>query len=61
MDNFSEATIYQHQAMSVKIAQFLRGTVAVILVGGVMYAAALVAHREERVAPTPVASVASQQ
>jgi hypothetical protein len=44
-----------------RIGHVLRGTVAVILVGGVMYAAALVAHREERVAPTPVASVASQQ
>ena len=61
MDSFSEANIYQHQTTIVKIAQFLRGTVVVLLLGGVMYAAALVAHTQERVAPAAAAPISSQQ
>jgi hypothetical protein len=61
MDNFSEAAIYQHQATTVKIAQFLRGTVVVLLLGGVMYAAALIAHRQTSVTPAAAAPVSAQQ
>jgi hypothetical protein len=60
MDNFSAAAIYQNQSMSVKIAQFLRGTVIAMVLGGVMYGAALVAHHQQSVAPAP-AVVAQQQ
>jgi hypothetical protein len=55
------ATFHENRTVSTRISQFLRGTVAVLLVGGVMYAAALVAHRQQSVIPTPAASVASQQ
>jgi hypothetical protein len=34
-----------------RLSQFLSATVAVVLFGGVMYAAALVAHSESRVNP----------
>jgi hypothetical protein len=61
MDSFSEATIYQNQATAVKIAQFLRGTVVALLLGGVMYAGALVAHKQQSVTPTPAETAASQQ
>jgi hypothetical protein len=55
------ATFHENRTVSARISQFLRGTVAVLLVGGVMYAAALVAHRQERVVPAPVAPVSAQQ
>jgi hypothetical protein len=35
--------------------------VIALLLGGVMYAAALVAHREQSVAPAPTAPVTAQQ
>ncbi len=61
MDNFSAATIYQHQTKTVKIAQFLRGTVIAIMLGGVMYAAALVAHTQTSVTPAVAVAPVSQQ
>ena len=52
MDHFSDAAFSQDRLLSTKIAQFLRGTVIAMMLGGVMYAAALVAHTQERVTVT---------
>ncbi len=56
MDNFSEAAFSPNRLVSTRIAQFLRLTIVVLLFGGVMYAAALVAHEQQRVTPTPIAT-----
>jgi hypothetical protein len=55
------ATFNENRTMPRRISQFLRGTVAVLLFGGVMYAAALVAHKQQSVVSTPETTVASQQ
>jgi hypothetical protein len=59
MDNFSELGFQQNRTMSVRISQFLRATVVVLLMGGVMYAAALVARTQHSIAPA--APLSSQQ
>jgi hypothetical protein len=46
---------------AVKVSQFLRGTMIVMLLGGVMYAAALVAHHQQRVTATDAVPAYAQQ
>ncbi len=57
MNNFYAMSLSEKKPVSPK-PHLLRATVALLLFGGIMYATALVAHSESRVAP---AAPTSQQ